>query len=77
LQLDGPALSIQAAAVLCPGLRRLSYLVCSPSDVDAALLCLSSMRNLRALELEVKGMVLSTEQLRVRVFGALLRGLFA
>lgn len=66
LQLDGPALSIQAAAVMCPGLRRLSYLVCSPAEVDAALLCLSSMRNLRALELEVKGMVLSTEQLRVR-----------
>lgn len=67
LSLDGPALSVQAAAVLCPGLRRLSYLVCSPSELDAALVCLGNMRSLRSLELEVKGMVLSTEQLRVSV----------
>jgi hypothetical protein len=58
-------LSSQAASVVCPGLRRLSYLVSSPSELDSALMCLGSMRNLRALELEVKGMVLSTEQLRV------------
>jgi hypothetical protein len=65
LQLDGPALSIKAAASLCPWLRRVAYLVCSPYELDAALRCLSRMRDLRALELEVKGMVLSTEQLRV------------
>lgn len=65
LQVDGPALSVQAAAVLCPGLKRLSYLVCSPGELDSVLFCLGSMRSLRALELEVKGMVLSTDQLRV------------
>jgi hypothetical protein len=69
LQLDGPALSVQAAAVLCPALRRLCYLVANPAELDGSLLCLSSMRNLRALELEVKGWVLSTEQLRVSVSG--------
>jgi hypothetical protein len=56
---------MQAASLVCPGLRRLSYLVSSPAELDSALMCLGSMRNLRALELEVKGMVLSTEQLRV------------
>lgn len=69
LQIDGSAQSMRAAAALCPWLRRVAYLVSSPYELDAALRCLGRMRDLRALELEVKGMVLSTEQLRVSAAG--------
>jgi hypothetical protein len=65
LQLDGPALNIQTAAACCRGLRRLAYLVSSPAELDVALLYLHGMGSLKGLELEVKGVMLSTEQLRV------------
>ncbi|WIA20048.1 hypothetical protein OEZ85_005913 [Tetradesmus obliquus] len=65
LQLDGPALNIQAAAAACPNIKRLAFLVGSPVELDAALFYLNGMSCLRGLELEVKGMMLSTEQLRV------------
>jgi hypothetical protein len=65
LQLDGPALNIQAAAAACPNIKRLAFLVGSPLELDAALFYLNGMSCLRGLELEVKGMMLSTEQLRV------------
>jgi hypothetical protein len=65
LQLDGPALNIQAAAAACPNIKRLAFLVDSPHELDAALFYLNGMGSLRGLELEVKGMMLSTEQLRV------------
>ncbi|WIA40340.1 hypothetical protein OEZ86_013707 [Tetradesmus obliquus] len=65
LQLDGPALNIQAAAAACPNVKRLAFLVGSPVELDAALFYLNGMSCLRGLELEVKGMMLSTEQLRV------------
>jgi hypothetical protein len=65
LQLDGPALNIQAAALACPNIKRLAFLVGSPLELDAALFYLNGMGSLRGLELEVKGMMLSTEQLRV------------
>lgn len=65
LQVDGPAHVVHAAAQLCPQLQRLAYLVSSPGELDAVLGCLADMQTLQALELEVKGMVLSCEQLRV------------
>jgi hypothetical protein len=65
LQLDGPALNIQAAAAACPNIKRLAYLVGNPHELDAALFYLNGMGSLRGLELEIKGMMLSTEQLRV------------
>jgi hypothetical protein len=65
LSLDGPAAVVRAAVALCPSLRRLTYLVSSPAELDAALLCLAGARSLEALELEVKAMVLSPAQLGV------------
>eukprot|EP00878_Enallax_costatus_P031742 GHUV01034759.1.p1 GENE.GHUV01034759.1~~GHUV01034759.1.p1 ORF type:complete len:484 (-),score=175.37 GHUV01034759.1:417-1868(-) len=65
LHLDGPAYNIQIAAAACPNIKRLALLVGSPHELDAALFYLNSMSSLRGLELEIKGMMLSTEQLRV------------
>lgn len=65
LQLDGPAVNIDRAALACPNIKRLAFLVGSQMELDAALFYLNGMRSLRGLELEVKGMMLTTEQLRV------------
>lgn len=65
LHVDGPAFNIQAAVAACPNIKRLAFLVGTPLELDAALFYLNNMSNLRGLELEIKGMMLSTEQLRV------------
>ncbi|GFR45980.1 hypothetical protein Agub_g7452 [Astrephomene gubernaculifera] len=69
IELDGPAANIIEATQQCPALSRISYLVGKKSDLDAALAALTSMKELRRLELKqleliVRNFVLTIEHLR-------------
>ncbi|PNH00829.1 hypothetical protein TSOC_013322 [Tetrabaena socialis] len=65
IELDGPAVNIKAAAVHCPSLSRVSYLVGKKSDLDEALASLMSIKELKHLELIVRNFVLTADELRV------------
>jgi len=65
LEIDGNARNLRSAAMGCPKLQRLSYLVSSRFHMDEALAALLNMPNLTALELIVKNFMLSPDELRV------------
>lgn len=65
LEIDGPARNLNAAAVTCPNIQRLSYQVASRGHLDEALTAFVNLPQLKSLELIVKNFTLFSDQLSV------------